>query len=304
MRKYTGIEIGRLTFACLIPLLHIGLTGTVPFIAQQYLARLGVPFFYAVAGMFLVKSIDKKGALPALKQYIFRIGRMLLIWVLIYLPIILLRDGGLSLNELLFKTPAYLWFLTGLVVASVPFCLIKNRKALLWFSLLLYFSGTVFGEAYGKITGGFPLYEKFFLTTRNGLFFGLPMMCVGEATWRREKVPIYEFLLHGCLLAAEVTLICFYSEPGSMYISLPGFIYCLIIACRNWNPHINTTYFGGISSAIYVMQFGIITVVMKAAEFFGLSGNWLHLAAWFMVIFLPAAFYLILRKAKIIKILF
>ena len=79
MRKYRGIEIGRLVFACLIPLLHIGMNGIVPFVVQQYLARLGVPFFYAVAGMFLIKSIEKRGAFPALKQYAFSVGRMLLI---------------------------------------------------------------------------------------------------------------------------------------------------------------------------------------------------------------------------------
>ena len=197
MRKYRGIDIGRLIFACLIPLLHIGMKGTVPFVVQQYLARLGVPFFYAVAGMFLIKSIEKRGAFPALKQYAFRVGRMLLIWIVIYLPILLLREEGLTIKELIFRTPAYLWYLTGLLVAAVPFCLIKNRKVLLYLSLALYAFGTIFGEAYRKLTGGLPLYETVFITTRNGVFFGLPLMCVGEATWKRERVPAFAFALSG-----------------------------------------------------------------------------------------------------------
>lgn len=304
MRKYRGIDIGRLVFACLIPLLHIGMKGMVPFVVQQYLARLGVPFFYAVAGMFLIKSIEKRGAFPALKQYVFRVGRMLLIWIVIYLPILLLREGGLTIRELVFRTPAYLWYLTGLLVATVPFCLLKNRRTLLSISLALYAIGTIFGEAYGKLTGGLPLYESIFITTRNGVFFGLPLMCVGEATWKRERVPALAFALSGGVLLVEITILCRYSEPGSMYITLPGFIYCLLIAFRNWNPNVNSAHLGGISSAIYVMQFGIITVIMKAAQFANISGDWVSWFVWFAVIIIPAGLYMLLRRTKVVKILF
>lgn len=304
MRKYRGIDIGRLVFACLIPLLHIGMKGIVPFVVQQYLARLGVPFFYAVAGMFLIKSIEKRGAFPALKQYAFRVGRMLLIWIVIYLPILLLREEGLTIRELVFRTPAYLWYLTGLLVAAVPFCLLKNRRTLLSISLALYAIGTIFGEAYGKLTGGLPLYESIFITTRNGVFFGLPLMCVGEATWKRERVPALAFALSGGVLLVEITILCRYSEPGSMYIALPGFIYCLVIAFRNWNPNVNSAHLGGISSAIYVMQFGIITVIMKAAQFANISGDWVSWFVWFAVIIIPAGLYMLLRRTKVVKILF
>ena len=60
MRKYKGIDIGRLIFACLIPILHIGFSGTGIEIVRQHVSRLGVPFFFVVAGMFLIKSIEKK----------------------------------------------------------------------------------------------------------------------------------------------------------------------------------------------------------------------------------------------------
>lgn len=97
---------------------------------------------------------------------------------------------------------------------------------------------------------------------------------------------------------------CLHSEPGSMYLTLPGLIYFLMIALRNWNPNVNTTWFGGISSAIYVMQFGIITCIMKAAEIAGIAGAWIYWFTWLMVMVLPTVFYLFFRKSKIVKILF
>ena len=97
---------------------------------------------------------------------------------------------------------------------------------------------------------------------------------------------------------------CRFSEPGSMYIALPGYIYCLVIAFRNWNPNVNTAYLGGISSAIYVMQFGIITVIMKAVQFANMSGDWVSWVVWFAVIIIPAGLYMLLRRTKVVKILF
>ena len=40
--RYTGIDICRLAFACLIPLLHISLPDSLPlYIVRQYVSRLG-----------------------------------------------------------------------------------------------------------------------------------------------------------------------------------------------------------------------------------------------------------------------
>lgn len=307
MRKYKGIDIGRVIFACLIPLLHIGTTNQVSYIVKQYVSRLGVPFFFAVAGMFLSKSIERNGSSVALKKYTLKIGRMLLIWLTIYLPVLLLRQECVTIKEIVFKTPAYLWYLTGLLVAAVPFCIAKNRKMLLYFSLILYAFGALFGETYSWLTSGLPVYESVFITTRNGIFFGLPLMCIGEVSWNREKTFCYEILILGGLLIAEITFVGMQvaqNADRSMYLVLPGFIYFLVIALRNWNPKVNTIYFGGISSAIYVMQFGVITVIMKAAAISGITGNWINWFTYLMVIIVPTVFYLLFRKTKVVKILF
>lgn len=307
MRQYKGIDIGRIMFACMIPFLHIGIKGEIAYILSQYVARIGVPFFYAVAGMFLARSIERSSHIIALRKYAFKIGRMLILWLLIYLPILLLRQERMTVQEMLFKTPAYLWYLTGLLFAAVPFCLIKNRKALLIASLVLYTFGTLFGDTYRWLIGGFPVFEAVFLTTRNGLFFGLPLMCIGEATWGKQKTSFLGILLLGGILIAEITIVGLYVSPmddRSMYLSLPGFIYFFVILFREWNPDLNTMYLGGISSAIYVMQFGVITILIKTAEILGVSGNWIYWIIWIMVIVFPTAFYMALRKTRLVKVVF
>lgn len=307
MRKYKGIDIGRLIFACLIPLLHIGMTDPVSFAVMQYISRLGVPFFFAVAGMFLSRSIEKNGGVEALKKYAMKIGRMLLIWLAIYLPILMRRQGGVTIQEILFKTPAYLWYLTALLAAAVPFCLIKDRNSLYIVSAFLFVIGTVFGDTYRWLVGGVQRYEQIFLTTRNGIFFGLPLMCVGDLTWKKEKASIPGLIISGSLLAAEITFVGMHADPSddrSMYLMLPLFIFYLILILREWNPKVDNSYMGGISTAIYVMQFGLITVALKAAGFVGVSSTIAQWIAWIMVIIIPTGLYLVFRKTRVSKILF
>ncbi|MDI9460894.1 MAG: acyltransferase family protein [Saccharofermentanales bacterium] len=80
MRKYKGLDIGRVIFAYFIPFLHIGFPANVGVeIIRRYISRLGVPFFFVVSGMFLYKSIEKYGNMKALQKYALRVGRMLLV---------------------------------------------------------------------------------------------------------------------------------------------------------------------------------------------------------------------------------
>ena len=310
MRKYKGIDIGRVVFACLIPILHVALPeSSVVYIIRQYISRLGVPFFFVISGMFLYKSIEKYGAAVSLKRYLIRVGRLLLIWLLIYSPILLYTADSYMelLHRILFKTPAFLWYLTALLVASIPFCMIKNRKVLYAIATVLYVLGTLFGETYKCILGGWPCYENVFLTTRNGVFFGLPLMCVGEITWLAEKKSMLLLFISGLAMIFEITFIGFHADKlddRSMYILLPIFIYSLVLFLKDWNPIIDTEYLGGISSAIYVMQFRIITagtIVLRKIGLNGTSAMWLVYVA---VIIIPVIFYLVFRKEKIVKIIF
>jgi surface polysaccharide O-acyltransferase-like enzyme len=151
--RYTGIDICRLAFACLIPLLHISLPDSLPlYIVRQYVSRLGVPFFFAVSGMFLSKAIADRGNLAAMKKQLWRIGVLLCIWFCIYAP--LFSRGRYSINEYLFLTPGYLWYLSAMLFAVIPFCLIKNKSAKHGIAMILYIVGTLFGGSYQWLSGG------------------------------------------------------------------------------------------------------------------------------------------------------
>lgn len=90
MREYKGIDIGRLVFACLIPFLHISFGGML--ILQQYVARLGVPFFFAVSGMFLALRCKNGHLMDVWKKYVLKIGRLLVVWLIIDLPAMIFRS--------------------------------------------------------------------------------------------------------------------------------------------------------------------------------------------------------------------
>ncbi len=308
MRKYRGIDIGRVIFACLIPILHISFTESIAIdIVRQYIARLGVPFFFSVSGMFLGRSlINSDNRFEVWSKYLLRVGKMLLVWIVIYSPVIV-RPTIASFQKLIFCTPAFLWYLTGLLIASFPFCFIKSRNMLYVCSAVLLLVGTLFGETYRWLLGGVPWYENIFLTTRNGIFFGLPLMCIGELTWKKEKKSFSMLAISSVLLAAEITFVGMHAAPGddrSMYLTLPFFIFYLLLAFRDWNPDINNSDLRGISSAIYLMQFGIITSGNKVLKYMSIQTSLANWGIYLLVLIVPTVLYLLIKRTKLAKILF
>ena len=308
-KKIQGIEIGRFFFACAIPLLHISFqSGLIIDFIRQYISRLGVPFFFVVSGMFLIKSIEKNGATTALKRYLIRIGRLFGVWLIIYLPIIYKTfDSVVSLlQHVMFLTPAYLWYLSGLLFASVPFCLIRNRKLLSILAIALYVLGTFFSGSYRWLINPISIYDKIFLTTRNGLFFGLPLMCIGELSWRLKNYKPYVFII-GLLLFFEIVFVGLHSgseDDRSMYFLLPLFMLFFVVMLREWNVSLKSSILGGMSTAIYVMQFGIITISKILLRHIGIDSDLAALVTYLFVIVIPCALYFAFRKTRIIKFLF
>lgn len=302
-REYTGIEVFRFLFACLIPLLHIGFTDVyVIDILRQYVSRLGVPFFFSVSGMFLgakLRDSNFSKGKYILCRYIKKIGIILLFWMAIYTPLII-KTEGFSLKEFVFRTPGFLWYLTSLIIASIPFCLLKKRTVLFATSALLYIFGTIFGDTYGQLFGLYPVILKTIITTRNGLFFGLPMMCIGELAWGGGKSNI-KLVLSGLLLFLEITLVGAWdiAYDRSMYLFLPLFILYLLRIIKDWNPTIECRL-GKISSLIYLMQYGIITMT---TIFIG-NSNMICSLCYILVIVIPIVLYYSIKENKWTSILF
>lgn len=265
--QFNNLDWAKLFFAIMIPFLHISFpNNTIIELIRQYLSRLGVPFFFALSGMFLTISINHRGRIKALKHFLKRAGYLFVFWIVLYSPLLI---NHYSFLDIFLRTPAYLWYVMAMIYACIPFCLIKNRKILYLISLFLFLLGCYYGGSYSWIRGGLSWYEEYFKTTRNGIFFSLPLMCIGEISYymyknisyRRVFICLFIFLF---LYILEVS-ICLKNKlsgsDNSIYFSIPFLIlYIVILLIRS--PQISGMIFSmkKLSSAIYFMQFGIISV--------------------------------------------
>ncbi|MBQ9859232.1 MAG: hypothetical protein IJO76_00955 [Clostridia bacterium] len=312
-QNLTGIDVGKFVFACLIPFLHISFGGSpVKEIFSQYFARLGVPFFFVVAGMLLAKSVRMRSSKEALSRFEKKNGRLLLTWIILYSPIMVVYEGlnlGLA-QKVVFQTPGYLWYLTAMLVAAIPFCLVRGRRVLYVVAGVLYVAGTLFGDTYQWLTGGMPAwYEAIFLTTRNGLLFALPMLCVGEriATGETPRHLPVKLVASVVLLVGEIFLVRSKASPDadcSMYLLLPVVIYYVVAGLRTWNPQIDTRFIRGASTAIYLLQYGIIAVGKKAFEILSFP---MHIGGWIIYVAVIAGgciVYALFRRNKWLSKLF
>lgn len=311
-RIYSSLDIGKFIFACFIPLLHIPFAdNNYVWLIQQYLSRLGVPFFFVVSGFLLYQSMNKHGRLVAYVLYSKRVALMLFGWLLIYLPLlyVMMKNDVNILQNLVFKTPAFLWFLTALLVAAIPFCLIRNRMLLLFVSLLLYIWGTFYGGSYQWLSGGVESYEKLFLTTRNGIFFALPLFCIGELgakTYDNQKNVVMYLLISFILFAGEATYVIHKAalkSDFSMYFTLPIVTYFLVAFFYKLRIDIDTLDIRKYSTAIYVIQFGIISILEKIIKMIGMDLNIGGVIVWILVINSGLVFSYVTKRLKFLSFL-
>ena len=135
------IDFGKLVFAVLIVSLHIGETTSAAFGAVHCIARLGVPFFFATAALYLETE-------ESFVRSIKHLARLFLIWNIVYFPISLLsleREGVLTLiQKIIFKCPYYLWYIAASLIGIVLLYLFKDRLRMgLVISIVLYICGTL-----------------------------------------------------------------------------------------------------------------------------------------------------------------
>lgn len=96
-------------------------------------------------------------------------------------------------------------------------------------------------------------YARIFLSTRNGLFFAFPLMCVGEMAGK-AKASMHKLLITTILLFAEITFVgahVFSSADRSMYFLLPLFTLFFVSAVREWNPKIPPIDLAGYSCNLF-----------------------------------------------------
>lgn len=189
-QSYDMIDLLKYLFAFLVFLIHcapfsvsdFSYAKVVNFALIQYAARIAVPFFFACAGFFLFRKIDPAArSYDRVLTYVARLGCMFALWWII-----------LSLSDTL-----HLWYLSALIVASILISTLMffhvPLKAIFAIGAVLYVFGLL-GDTYRGLLDpvqNFALirgYESVFNTTRNGLFMGVPFMCIGIAFAKKKIV--------------------------------------------------------------------------------------------------------------------
>lgn len=310
--RYKWMDLTKFLFACLIPFLHVefGENAAIECVGQ-YVSRLGVPFFFAFSGMMLSLSVERRGPRLALRRFLKRIALLLVVWMLIdtyYFCINYSGWDGLRLVQLfVFKTPAFLWFLTSLLVATLPFCLIRKEKWLYVLAALLYVIGMVLSDSYAWFFGEFAWYDRVFLTSRNGLLFAFPMMCAGRMArkmpFTRSTLPL--LFLAFVVLFAEIAFVGRKVSPDadrSMYFLLPVAISLLLVALKNLDSvcaiRCDTTFFSDASLAIYLSQILFIDTMNIYLIHTGINRHILAWLTYIAILIVPSTVVLFLRRLR------
>lgn len=191
------------------------------------ISTIAVPLYFIISGYLF---FSKNFTVNRLKHQLLRIMRLYMAWTVIYLPIIILK-------EIMNKTPPitailtfiqnfifsgsyyHLWFLPALMFAITfvsLLCSIKKRYALMIVSGL-FIVGYLY-EFYRflipKFTDVCKLYERVFLTSRNGLFFGSIYVYLGYSFSQAE----IKMRQSRAAIGAAISLFMLCSEAVFMFI--------------------------------------------------------------------------------------
>ena len=210
-KKYGAIDIAKYVSALLVVCIH-----TFPFYEVsvrlnaywiQTVCRLAVPFFFVSSGFFFFRKWDKnhpEANQEALSRYEKRLGKIYLIWTIIYLPYTIwdyTRAGFrfyhifAYLRDLLLNGSYYhLWFLPALI----PY-----------------------------VSFLFSFFTKLLVTARNGIFFGPIFVGMGLLLARSHRLSHRASLIGWAVsfvgLFLEVTIYMHFDllrDLTSMYLML------------------------------------------------------------------------------------
>lgn len=316
---YDTVDFVKFIFAILIFTLHLPnleIFGKELQVIAQFFGRLGVPYFFIASGFFLGKKLQDihLGRVEIFRSYMIRIGGLLLAWLFIYLPILLFyrKYTGNNLlplwQEILFKCPAYLWYLVATLFGCIPilFFFRKYQGLLCCVAIVFYLVG-VTGNTYLYIDdfqSFWASYLKIFLTTRNGLFFGFPFICLGAILYRcynknHGNTTLYAWLtlVFYLLFAFEVWLAKDYYKAGgdcSMYFSMPlvtAFIFLMCLSVEVKIP--GSKVFRMLSTWMYLSQFFVILLIKTIYYHFELKDSFL---LWGICVVFSVCLFLIIKR--------
>ena len=209
-KNYNGIDVVKLLMALCVVAIHLtpfAMFGeNVSFLFDKVLTRAAVPFFFCSSGFFLKMKLDRVTSNLEYKTQILKFAKRILfvyfLWTIIYLPCIIFWFKAESQTLLSFFQKCifdgsylHLWYLPSVMIAGVLAALLVRKigtiKSLI-IAIGVYILGLLDTSYYGVIKN-FEFqnfireYDKIFITTRNGIFFGLVFILLGFLAYETKQ---------------------------------------------------------------------------------------------------------------------
>lgn len=257
-RHYNGLDAVKLILAILVAMRHIiqiffTADSRWHLLIGSWLSNLAVPAFFIISAFFLFQKVDReKPDGMVIVRYCKKVLRMYVIWSAIYLPIDWYNwyhgesgvwEGILDyLQAFLFSSSiVQLWYLPALAVACLIVWVLYTKGVRIWGILVitgcLFVVGVVGDNWYlnemlpHRVYLKLMVYIKYFLTMRNGLFYGSFYAALGllfaKTKWR---LPFYAAVA-GCVFFVGVMYqeVVAFSSTNMLFSAAPA-VYCLFSA--------------------------------------------------------------------------
>lgn len=294
MLKKLNLDIFRFIAALMIVAIHIYplavFNQNVDYFFTRVIFRIGVPLFLMITGFFVLpKALKDKNKL---KDYTFKILKIYILSILIFLPINIYSGTFKNLDIInvlkdvfINGTMYHLWYFPALILGIwITYFLLKyfNKKLVLYILLMLYTIG-LFGDSYYGLISDISLVNNFyeiifkvFNYTRNGLFYVPIFLYIGfycntnNVKFRRNSFIVFILLL--IVMGIEGIILKFNNIPRhtSMYMLLVPVSFMLFKILINVSNGSNKNL-RNIGTWLYILHPLFIIVIRIMAKLFHLE---------------------------------
>lgn len=280
-KQYPGLDVTKAVLAVLVAARHViqifyPAESKWRMVIGCWLSNLAVPGFFIMAGFFLFRKTegkDPKEQGEIVLRYCLRILKLTVIWSVLYLPIEVMNwhnsgtavwpwIGNYLKRFFTSHSIVQLWFLPALMTACllVWFCRRKGLKIpqILVISGALFVAGCICDNWYfNRYLPAFAralleLYEKYFITVRNGVFYGFfftalglhfakqTFVCPAGGCTTTQESPAGAFVIPECMLpdrrrtSKEKTPVAFWSLAAGFLVSVT-LMFLEVRQCQNAN---------------------------------------------------------------------
>ena len=321
------VDIFKFIFSICIVLLHNNIFSMHSFFdpVVVLLINLAVPYFFVASGYFLAEKVKFASTLEERKSICFTYIKRLAIKLLIFEPISIVLwlakrylDGLsvpsillLTLQDILVYPKGALWYIQALIVAVLllmPFILCRKTHHAIIPALVLFVL-SVLGNRYYFLIENTPMgqlylqYEQIFLTTRNGLFVGLPFVLSGylislleplltKSHRKTTGVLVISTLFFFGTCCAEYTLIRPYTgRENALYFSYIALVPVFFTLSAHFTQFsYNTKLLRNLSTSIYLIHGPITsTVGVILPIILHMDSPWINASVVMVVIFAVCA---------------